>query len=138
MSHAAKYESSIGKNGCVNETLLRKAVELAAKEMDGTVGDSFDSRNRGTNQKSFDGQSLLNSIRTKSMPEGMGVILGKDGKLNFVHDLDGNQSAFKKVQACVEKNYRTLGIAVAVRNMNYSVSTHTLENGSVFINGEAK
>lgn len=136
MSHVAKYETTIGKNGCVNETLLKKAVEIAAKEMGGEVGNSYDGRYEGKNLKAFQGQSIMQSIRTKEMPEGMGVILTKDKKIQFVHDLDGNTTAFRKAQVSVEKNYRTLAIAVAVKNMGYNVHTNTHANGSVVITGE--
>ena len=121
MSHVAQYETTIGKNGCVNESLLKKAIEFAAKELEGEVSGTIDARHEGKNLTAFRGQPFLSSIRTKDMKEGMGVILTKEKKIQFVHDLDGNTAAFKKAQASVERNYKTLAFARAVQIMNYKV-----------------
>ncbi len=134
MSHVAKYETTIGKNGCVNEALLKKAIEFAAKELEGEVSGTFDSRHQGKNLPSFEGKPLLASIRTKDMKEGMGVILTKDKKIQFVHDLDGNRSAFQKAQASVERNYKTLALAVALQKINYKTEVVSA-NGLTVITG---
>ncbi len=134
----ASIGTSVGTIGHVNEELLKEAIKFAAKELGGEVSGTFDARHKGKNLSSFNGKPLLASIRTLDMKEGMGVILTKDKKIQFVHDDYGNVTALEKAKTSVDRNYKTLAIATAMNKMGYCVALETLDSGHRVLTGTSK
>lgn len=133
MSHLNRYKAKLDIG--IDAELLQKAIAVTAHECDGFVGTTIDSRYQGRNIVKMSGQKFLSTIRTKQVPEGVGVLLSQ-GQLEYAGDYDGNRSGQKTIQEALERNYRALCMAKVLSDMQcHTITSSVMQNNIVHIKG---
>lgn len=123
MSHVEKCRATLE---VVNKDLLEAALNVVCGNFGVERSFSIDSKYQGRNLQSFNGKTFLVAIRTQECPEGVGVMLTGDGKIEFAYDYDGHRAGQKKIMDAIEKNYTALALGIALKKTGFSVeSTHT-------------
>ncbi len=152
MSHIAEYQCSLNK---VDPELLKKAMEMVAKNRDGKVTATVDSVDERDNVAEWHGKKIFGAIRTKDLPQGVGIILDKNGKPTYAYDklyvaekttnfvrnstfhklAKQSEDEMHAIQAAVERTYKTLAIGVALKKMGCDVSVQSSDRATI-ITGE--
>lgn len=152
MSHIAEYGCSLTK---VDPELLKKAMELVARNRGGKVTATVDSVDERDNVSQWHGKKIFSAIRTKDLPQGVGIILDNNGKPTYAYDklyvaekttnfvrnatfhklAKQSEDEMNAIKAEVEKTYKTLAVAVALNKMGYSVNTQSGDRATL-ITGE--
>ena len=156
MSHIAEYGSYL--NG-VDRDLFMQALMTVAESEGVPLAQDIDSYDEGDNVSSWEDQELLCAIRTKDLPQGLGVYLQVDdaGKLKPVFVADklwlaetttglnrddvrfsalekASENGMQRLQAAVEKTYVALAYAVAMAKLGYKVQS-TASEGAYIMRG---
>lgn len=122
MSHNEVNKSRLTS---VNETLLKKCLEILAQKLKGKIAPTF-SDYSGNEISEWMGDKIIAAIKTSEVPRGIGIIL-KGGKLQFIGDGYGVSSAYNKlkfqIESTYESTYRQLGAIFVLSEMGYMVET---------------
>jgi hypothetical protein len=152
MSHIATYAATLTT---VNQDLLKKAMEIVMQRIGGTFSESVDSMDERDNVKVWLGKKIFAAIRTKRLPQGVGIILDEKGKPAYVYDklyvaerttnfvrndiflklARESEAEFEAITKEIELTYKALAIAHALKALGYHVESETVESG-IAIQGE--
>ncbi len=154
MSHIAACECTLGK---IDMGVFQEAIALVAKAMGGRVGDGIDSYDEGKNVKTWAGKKIIASIRTKDLPQGIGFILEKTGKISYVTDklyeaetvtglnrsdarfnplMKKSEKGFSALQSGIEEVYTLLAVQGALKALGYEISDVRKDEGMTIVQGE--
>ncbi|MBI3633718.1 MAG: hypothetical protein HY226_05520, partial [Candidatus Vogelbacteria bacterium] len=82
MSHIAEYKCALAG---VNLNLLKMALDAVASQLEGgRVSDTVDSYSYTKNLKEWEGKEVFASIRSKNLPQGVGIHIDAKGKIKFL------------------------------------------------------
>ena len=127
MSHVEKCKASLGT---VNKDLLEATLKVVCEIYGVELAQTIDSKYQGANLQTYNGNKFIAAIRTKNCPEGVGVMITNDGKLEFAYDYDGHRSAQREIMDAIDKNYKALAIGLALQKTGFKVhSAQALGNG---------
>jgi len=118
MSHVEKCKATLG---IVNKSLLEATLKVVSESFGVVLSQSIDSKYRGKNLTSFDGNTFLASIRTKNCPEGVGIMLTSKGELEFAHDYDGHRAAQKEIMDAIDHNFKVLALGIVLQKVGFPV-----------------
>ena len=106
--------------GIVNLEILKKALEVTAKEQGIEVGSSIKDH-YGNSLTSYNGMQIIGALITSNVSHGIGAAVDKEGKLHFVGDTHSCQSAFDTLKKRIELNYKKVVAILACQAMGYQV-----------------
>jgi hypothetical protein len=127
MSHFSLIRIKI-KNPNVN--LLKKAVEMIAKELGGqTVTQIYDYYGRA--------MDVTVGLVSANFRRGVGVKVNERGEVEIVGDFWGvSRSAVEKFQQLLVQNYASLAMQTALAQLGYQIQAQKVQN-KVYIRGVA-
>lgn len=130
MSHVEKCTAKLG---IINKDLLEAALKVVCEGLGVQLCYSIDSKYVGKNLSSYNGTKFLAAIRTDSCPEGVGVMINPEGKLEFAYDYDGHRTAQKEIMNAIDGNYKALAIGIALQKTGFKLqATQMLGNQTHF------
>ena len=127
MSHIAQYSASLKG---VDRDLLKKALDVIAKKFHGKIGSTVYSMYE-KDVSEWDGKKILASIKTKELPDGLGLALDKNNNLTFVGESAHNSSARKEVIQEIEYVYKILAHSKVLGDLGYSIQPTSTESGTL-------
>jgi hypothetical protein len=127
MSHFSLIKVKI-KNP--NIALLKKAVELIAKELNGqAVSQIYDYYGRT--------MDVVVGLLSKTFHRGVGVKINNSGEVEIVGDFYGvPYSAVKRFQQLLIQNYAALAMQTALAQLGYQVQAQKIQD-KVYVRGVA-
>ncbi|MHB8928100.1 MAG: hypothetical protein ACYC9Q_10670 [Bacillota bacterium] len=126
MSHIASYKTKIRVKPGSPESpatrnaptwkMLRTAIEAAAEDLGGTIGDSIIDYYNNRRYCDF-------AVSTPEFRRGVGIRVSRtNGEVRFVYDPYGDtKGAAKAIGDRVTQSYTTLAVARALKELNYDV-----------------